>query len=370
MITTAATLQAIWAAKTKNKMKDLMNMKQIKKERYDFSAINAALVASSCPIIAGHVSPDEDSVGSALALAMGLRRLGKEPQVVFKDDLPSYLSFLPDIATVVKPEQLDERRDLLVMVDCAAPKRIGTKWSEPWLAKVPVIAIDHHSTAGDFECPMFVDSNAAANSQIIYYLLEVLGVEIDLPIATCLFAGISGDTGGFRYANTNSETMEIAGRLMDLGVDTQKVRMQLFESRPMKDLAMLGVALQNMEQTADKLLVWTTVSLAEKEAHGADDTNCENISAYTLHPAGVKVGVFFQEMPEDFVKISFRCREGYDVARVAQQFDGGGHVVAAGCRTRGSLDKVKQDVLLAVAKMIIECEDEIFQKELSAMHSK
>ncbi len=119
---------------------------------------------------------------------------------------------------------------------------------------------------------------------------------------------------------------------------------------------MLGVALQNMEQSADGKLVWTTVSLAEKERYGADSANCENISAYTLHPEGVQVGVFLQEMPEDFVKISFRCRDGYDVAQVAQQFDGGGHVVAAGCRTVGSLAVVQRAVLKALAEMIEECE--------------
>lgn len=340
-------------------MGDIMNTEQMKNKRYDFSAIMPALSSCRHPIIAGHVSPDEDAVGSALALAMGLRRLGKDPQVVFKDDLPSYLGFLPEIAAVGKPEDLDNKRDLLIMVDCAAPKRIGKMWSEPWLAKLPAIAIDHHSTVSDFVCPGVVDSSAAANCQIIYYLLEALGVKIDLPIATCLFAGISGDTGGFRYGNTNSETMAIAGRLMDLGVDTQRVRLQLFESRPMKDLSMLGVALQNMKQSADGKLVWTTVSLAEKERYGADSANCENISAYTLHPEGVKVGVFFQEMPEDFVKISFRCRDGYNVAQVAQQFDGGGHVAAAGCRTVGSLESVQQSVLKALGEMIEKCEAEI-----------
>ena len=331
-------------------------MKQMLKGRYDFSEIIAPLLEAEYPIITGHVSPDEDAVGSALALYMALKQLGKSPQVVFKDDLPSYLDFLPCRENIIKPEQIDDKRDLLIMVDCAAPKRIGKLWSEPWLAKIPAIAIDHHDTTDGFECKNLTDSKAAANSQIIYYLLAELGVEPNLDIATCLFAGISGDTGGFRYSNTNRETMEIGGRLMDLGVDTQLIRTQLFESRPMKDLAMMGVAMLNLHQSDDKLLVWTSISLAEKAAHNASEINCENVSSYTMYPEGVKVGVFFQEMPDGLVKMSMRCRDGYNVAKVAKKFGGGGHVVAAGCRTKGNLQQVQTAVLAALRAMIEECQ--------------
>lgn len=324
-------------------------------ERYDFREIKAALKKSKYPIIAGHLSPDEDSMGSALALSAALKQLGKEPMVVFEDNLPKHLDFLPWFYDVIKPDDIDEKRDLMVLVDCASPKRIGKEWSLPLLEKMPIIAIDHHSTTDGFECVNLTDSKAAANSQIIYYLLNAMGCEITLDIATCLFAGISGDTGGFRYGNTDSETMEIGGRLMDMGVDTQLIRIRLFESRPMKDLSMLGVAMLNMCCSEDKTLVWTSVSLAEKARYNADESNCENISSYTMFPEGVKAGVFFQEMPEGIVKMSMRCRNGYDVARVAEIFGGGGHKVAAGCRTKGNLKQIMQKVLAEMKKMIEDC---------------
>ena len=330
-------------------------MKENLQNRYDFSEIISALEKSEYPLIVGHLSPDEDAAGSALALSMALKQLGKEPMVVFEDDLPSYLDFLPQQSTILKPEAIDEKRDLMVMVDCASPKRIGKEWSLPLVDKLPVIAIDHHATTDGFECTNLTDSKAAANSQIIYYLLNALCCEITLDIATCLFAGISGDTGGFRYSNTNRETMEIGGMLMDMGVDTQLIRTRLFESRPMKDLSMMGVAMLNMHQSADKLLVWTSVSLAEKAKYNATEINCENISSYTMFPEGVKVGVFFQEMPEGIIKMSMRSRDGYDVARVAQIFGGGGHKVAAGCRTRGTLEEIMDKVLAAMKEMIADC---------------
>lgn len=308
-------------------------------------------------MIVGHVSPDADAVGSALALALALAKNGKEPQVVFKDELPSYLKFIPGAETVIKPEAVDSRRDLLVMVDCASPKRIGKAWSEPWFEKLPYIAVDHHETNDGFDCEALVDPKAAANSQIIYYLLEALGAELDKDLATCLFAGISGDTGGFRFSNTNRETMEIGGRLMEYGVDTQQVRIQLFECKSMKDMAMIGLGLENMRQSADQKLVWTSISLAEKAEHQAAEINCENISDYTMYPEGVKVGIFFQEMPGGLVKMSMRCRDGYNVARVAKAFDGGGHIVAAGCRTKGSLAEVIKAVLAEAESMILDCEN-------------
>lgn len=326
------------------------------KERYDFSPVRSPLLTSQYPMIVGHVSPDADAVGSALALAAALRQLGKEPQVVFKDPIPDALCFLPGAENIATPETVEPHRDLLVMVDCASPKRIGRRWSEPWLEKLPVIAIDHHETNDGYDCAALVDPRAAANSQIIYYLLRALGAELTLEIATCLFTGISGDTGGFRFSNTNQETMEIGGRLMALGVNTQQVRIQLFECKSMTDMAMIGTSLRNLRQSADGKLVWTTIRMAEKEVVQATDANCENISGYTMYPKGVRVGIFFQEMPEGYVKISMRCRDGYNVARVAKAFDGGGHVAAAGCRVRGALAEVQRMVLSAAREMILSVE--------------
>lgn len=322
------------------------------KERYDFSPVRTPLLISQYPLIVGHVSPDADAVGSALALAAGLRQLGKKPQVVFKDPIPDALCFLPGAEDIATPETVDSRRDLLVMVDCASPKRIGRRWSEPWLEKLPVIAIDHHETNDGYDCVSLVDPQAAANSQIVYYLLQALGADLTLEIATCLFTGISGDTGGFRFSNTTPETMEIGGRLMTLGVDTQQVRIQLFECKSMTDMAMIGASLRNLRQSPDGKLVWTVIDMAEKEAARATDANCENISDYTMYPNGVRVGIFFQEMPEGYVKISMRCRDGYNVAQVAKAFDGGGHIAAAGCRVRGALAEVQQAVLTAAREMI------------------
>lgn len=328
------------------------------KQKYDFSKIISALEKSCYPIITGHVNPDADAVGSALALALALKKLGKFPQVVFKDVLPDNLKFLPYSDTVIQPDQIDDQRDLLVMVDCASPKRIGKAWSEPWFEKLSVIAIDHHETNDGFECESLVDPAAAANSQIIYYLIEALGVKLDKDLATCLFAGISGDTGGFRFGNTKRETMEIGGKLMDYGVDTQEVRIMLFEYKSMKDIAMIGIGLENMRQSADKKLVWTSISMAEKDQMAATEINCENISDYTMYPQGVKVGIFFQEISNGYVKMSMRCRDGYNVAKVAKIFDGGGHIVAAGCRSKGTLADIMKKVLAEAKLMISQCEAE------------
>ena len=145
---------------------------------------------------------------------------------------------------------------------------------------------------------------------------------------------------------------------MEYGVDTQQIRIQLFECKSMKDMAMIGVGLENLRQSADKKLVWTSISLAEKAERHATEINCENISDYTMYPEGVKVGIFFQEMPDGYVKMSMRCRDGYNVAKVAKIFDGGGHAAAAGCRASGSLKTVREAVLKAAEAMIGECEME------------
>ncbi len=330
-----------------------MSVNNWPKFSHEVSEIKKLVGDAKRAIIAGHIAPDADSIGSALAFYFGLKQKGIKAQVVFQDDIPDNLFFLPEAGSIIKPEAIDKEPDLVVMVDCATQSRTGDGWIDQYCEKASVIAIDHHLVGKMPKGVTIVDEKAAAAAELIYRLLLNLGVEITPQIANCLYAGLASDTGGFIYNNTTSESFEIAGELLDLGVDMETMRINLFENRSMPGVAVLGFALMNMRQSEDKSLTWTFVSDEFKAKVRAKSKDCDNIASYTMFPNGVKLGIFFEEdLEEGKVKISFRSRLGYDVSLLAAEFGGGGHAMASGCRIRGNLKEIMPKVLAAANKLL------------------
>lgn len=329
---------------------------------YDFAPAVKLLNAADKILLAGHISPDGDTVGSTLALWHILRKLGKQPQVVFQDDIPQYLRFLPGIDEIKKPDELHDTPDLLVLVDCAALSRTGNGWFEAYLGTAPLLILDHHALRDDIPATSLIDPKLAATAELVYWLAEALGVEPDLDIARCIYTAINTDTGGFRFTNTRVHTFEIAAKLRAVGVSLEEMRIQLFESRSLPNLKMMGVAMVNMQQSADKKLVWTAMDKQTKEQLGAMPGDTDSIAGQTMMVEGVKVGVFFDQRTnadgEDVVKISFRGRNGYNVGALAAQFGGGGHMAASGCTVPGTVADVMPQVLAMAEQLIIDTEQQ------------
>ena len=310
-------------------------------------------------IIVGHIAPDGDSVGSALGLAAGLRQLGKQVQVVFHDDIPRYLQFLPGAADVIKPDAVDEvfgQPDLLLLVDCATLDRTGGSWLEHYLPDAELMIIDHHAMRDEIPAVSVIDPRVAATAELIYLLLLRLGVEVNLPIARCLYTALCTDTGGFRFTNTRVQTMHIAAELLGKGIDLEEMRIQLFESRSYQHIRLLGQTLSNLHKTADNKIAWCWVDEEMRRTTGATTEDAGNISGSTMMLEGVKIGLFFDQRTSDHVKVSFRGRNGYNVGKLAARFGGGGHYAASGCTIKGTVAEVMPRVLDAARELLAETE--------------
>ncbi len=332
-------------------------MSRLSKAKYDFTEAAALVNQSQRIMLVGHVSPDGDTVGSCLALAWGLKALNKQPYVVFADDIPENLKFMPGSNEIIKPAQCPEQVDLIILVDCATLARTGDGWLKPYLETTPLLIIDHHALRDEIGTVQIIDPDAAATGELIYHFLTAMQIELTPQMANCMYAAISSDTGGFRFANTTEDAFLVASKLISIDVDTEAMRINLFESRTMKSMAMVGKALLNLKQSQDKKLVWTFIDRQAKEEYQAGSVDCDNISGFTMYPIGVRVGIFFEELPETgTVKLSMRCRRGYHVGGLAARFGGGGHVLASGCKIKGSLQQVMDQVLPEARKMIAECE--------------
>ena len=322
-----------------------------------------ALRAAQKVLVTSHINPDGDALGSILALAHGLRALGKDAVPLLTDGVPDIYAWMPGAKWVCRST---ERRDfdVVVVCDAGALERVGNS-QLPTLQSAPIqINIDHHVPDSPFGEIRIVDEKAAATAELIYSLIRMLGAAcgrdlLTREIADCLMTGIVTDTGSFRYMNVTPRTFYLAARLQRKGALPAQIAELVFENRSFASLKLLGRALDSLQTTDDGLISWAIVRASDFSDLRAIDAETEGIVSHVRAVQGARVGVLFREIEGKKVRISLRAREGSDVNRIAAVFGGGGHRLAAGC----SLEPPLEDVVRTV---IAECIRQVREQETTA----
>lgn len=307
------------------------------------------------PLLCGHVMPDGDSLGSVLALGMALQTKGKEVTMVSSESLPDLYEFLPGIKEVVVGSVPERDYDLLVVVDCSVPERLGSTITPLVDSGLPVVVIDHHVNDQPFGNYNYVKSTAAATGEIIMDLLEQLGISLNLDLAINLYTAIVTDTGSFRYENTTPETHVKIAKLLECGVPVSLLSNLIFGEQPLKSIRLLAVALRNLEVSECGRIAWISIEREEIEAVGAEDQHIEGLISYPRKIKGVELAISFRELDENKVKVSFRSKYTVDVNLLAKKFGGGGHVRASGCTIKGNPLDVKEAVLKEAKELFRGC---------------
>lgn len=307
------------------------------------------------PLLCGHVMPDGDSLGSVLALGMALQTKGKEVTMVSSEPLPDLYEFLPGIKEVVVGSVPERDYDLLVVVDCSVPERLGSTIIPLVDSGLPVVVIDHHVNDQPFGNYNYVKSAAAATGEIIMDLLEQLGISLNLDLAINLYTAIVTDTGSFRYENTTPETHVKIAKLLECGVPVSLLSNLIFGEQPLKSIRLLAVALRNLEVSECGRIAWISIEREEIEAVGAEDQHIEGLISYPRKIKGVELAISFRELDENKVKVSFRSKYTVDVNLLAKKFGGGGHVRASGCTIKGNPLDVKEAVLKEAKELFRGC---------------
>jgi len=290
-------------------------------------------------VIASHVRPDGDAIGSLLGLGLALRSKGKSVQMVLADGLPSSFKYLEG-SELIKREPHGER-DTFITVDCADFKRTG-KIFETF--GQPDINIDHHKTNERFGKLNLIEAEEVATAAILTTHLSAWGLSLTKPIAAALLTGIITDTLGFRTSNMTPSALRQAAVLMETGADLPDIYMRALVTRSFPAARYWGAGLSSLESKNG--IVWATLTMKDRKAasySGNDDADLINmISAID----GNKVGMVFVEQSDNHVKISWRAlAANVDVSAVAKHFQGGGHAAAAGADIAGSLNEVQKEVL-------------------------
>ena len=298
--------------------------------------------------LCAHVNPDGDTLGSCLALRLGLTSLGKTADVFCDDRVPDSLRFMPGADAVRPAEEAAACYDLLLSVDVPNGDRMGGVAAlRDRCARTA--QVDHHGTNPGFMAENCVDPKASATGLIVRELLDRLGVALSRDIATCLYVAISTDTGNFSF-NTTTEAFEVAGELVALGLPLSNLYRVLFKERSKPQVLLLGRALSSLRFYRDGLITVMTLSEADFAACGALQEHAEAIVNFGLDVTGVKLSVLARENGEGGVKASLRAVEPYRVDTVAAAFGGGGHMLAAGCTLSDSLESAVSRLLAAMTE--------------------
>jgi phosphoesterase RecJ-like protein len=305
------------------------------------------LAAARSVVLLCHVQPDADTVGAALGLGLVLLRAGARVQVSFSaaDRLPESLSELPGCGLVVPPAELRRDADLVVTVDTPSPNRLG-ELAELIVGR-DVLVIDHHRSNTLYGTVNFVEHQADSTTMLVADILDSWGREIDLDVARWLYAGLSIDTGSFRWAS--APAMRLAARLVDIGVDNASMSRLLHDTHPFGWLPMLSRVLSTAvlipESVGAAGLVYVVVGHDDWVAHRSEEV--ESIVDIVRTTSEAEVAAVFKEVQPLKWSVSLRAKT-FDLTPVATGLGGGGHVLAAGYSASGPIDVVVAELVAAL----------------------
>jgi phosphoesterase RecJ-like protein len=302
----------------------------------------AALLGARRIALVSHRDPDPDTIGSALALGLGLESLGKKVSWHCADPVPEQQRFLhgSDRFTQNPPP---EDVDLVVTVDFGSVDR--AKFALP--ARPTLVNIDHHASNDHFGTANLVDVSAAASAELVSRVIDALGIKWTPEMATAALVGIMTDTGSFQFPSTDARALDRAARLRAAGADLQAITYNIFRNKRFEALKLWGFAFSRLRREHSGQLVWTEIRTGDIEEAEARDEDISGLVEQVARSSGMRVALLFNEQT-GVVKISCRTSQwepSVDASALMALFGGGGHVRAAGALIEGDLAAVRERVL-------------------------
>lgn len=296
-------------------------------------------------LILTHRSPDGDTIGSGYALAMALRKLGKNVKVDCTDPFPEKYSYFTD-----KLEKLEFDEEFVVSVDIADTKLLGEKLSD-YADKID-LCIDHHGSNTKYAKEYYVEASAAAAAQVIAKLIRLMNVEFDKDIANAIYTGITTDTGCFRYTNVTAETHRIAADMIDCGAESGMINRLIFETKSRSRLEIERRVMDSIQFYLDGRCAIAYATIDMMKESGAVDSDMEGVSSLPRQIEGVMAGITLREKNNGKFKVSVRTTDELNASAICANFGGGGHKAAAGCMITGTLNEAIEQIIEVVRQAL------------------
>ena len=300
-------------------------------------------------VILGHVNPDGDCVGSCLAVYNYIKEWESSRAVTVRlERVPSKFSYLSGF-DAIETEAGEETYDLCICLDSSDEERLGD-FKSCFDRSAKTICIDHHITNCGYAQENVIDGHASSACEVVYGQLDES--RISKRVAECIYTGIIHDTGVFKYSNTSRKTMEIAGKMMEKGIDFGTIIDGSFYKKTYMQSQILGRALLESITFLDGRCIFSVVRKKDMDFYGVDKSDLDGIVDQLRVIDGIECAIFLYETGIHQFKVSLRSNSIVDVSRIAAYFGGGGHVRAAGCTMSGSVHDVVNNLSAHIAEQL------------------
>ncbi len=309
------------------------------------------LAASKNPALLAHLRPDGDAFGSLLALGHALRDRGQRPSLFVEGGMIPMYQFLPGSELVLDlPAQLPPETDCLVALDTSTRDRLGQK-THSWPQPIDIV-IDHHISNPAYGKLNLIVSEIPSTTGVLFELFQQASWKVSPANATCLYTGLTTDTGSFRYRGTNAHTLHAAAQLVELGADPAEIAKQCYLSITHERFALRKMVSNTISIKDKKKSAFLTILPDFYPKTGAKSEDTEGIIEEVASIQGVEVGSLFEFMPDGGLRVSLRSKGKVDVNSIASSFGGGGHKAAAGIRFAKDAEKNRDLVLAAISQSV------------------
>ncbi len=296
--------------------------------------------------ISGHVRPDGDCVGSTLAVYNYIKTYYPNIEVdLYLESIPDVFFFLKNADKICNYAIADKVYDVFFVLDCGDEGRLGENLKYFHSAK-HTVCIDHHISNQSFAEDNYIIPDASSTCELVFDLMD--STKITKEIAECIYTGMVHDTGVFQYSSTSAKTMNIAGQMMEKGIDYSKIVDDTFYKKTYNQNRILGQALLDSKLYLDGKCIITYLTRAQMESFGCGPKQLDGIVNQLRVTKGTDVAVFLYENADGTYKVSLRANGDFNVAEIACSFGGGGHVKAAGCTMDGQIENIINRLLDAI----------------------
>lgn len=299
-----------------------------------------------------HLNSDADALGSSIAVKLWLEGLGKQVSIFVEEPIHDNFTFLNTASHI--NQNKNTTFDLAIALDCPNVKRFGQCLKYFYKIK-KTINIDHHPDNENYAQINFVKSDCSSTCTIIHSMLKKLNANITKEMATCLYAGIAGDTGRFKHNNTKSEDLYACGDLIQKGADIETINYYLFSRMQFKEFNLLKLALSKVEFYCDNKFACVFLDIKSLQSVNCSIVDTYFIIDYLMNIETVKIAVVLSQEKHEECRVSIRSRDEYNAQNVARYFGGGGHIRASGCRIFKEFAKAKEDIIEVVKDEVKRC---------------
>ncbi|MEX1127168.1 MAG: bifunctional oligoribonuclease/PAP phosphatase NrnA [Vicinamibacterales bacterium] len=318
-------------------------------ERSAVAQLRDEILARHRFLISSHARPDGDSIGSQLAMAFALDALGKEVRIVNADRAPDHYQDFPGMERIEYAAAIERPAvDAVIVMECSDLSRTGVAGLE----HERIINIDHHAGNRMYGALNWHDDSAAACGEMVFDLIQALGVPLTFEIATHIYLAILTDTGSFHHSNITPRTFDICRQCVEAGVTPAVMARRVFDSNSFGKLKLIGALLDDMQLVDEGRLAVLHMDDAMLEATGSTHNDTEGLINLPLTAREIQAVVFFKVTGTGEVRVSMRSKYDVDVRQVANEFGGGGHKNAAGFTVTGALEEVRPGIVRRIVGAI------------------